>query len=353
MAVEVVSLLYGIALVVSLVYIMRTGCCYKLQIACFKSGLTNTLSITQGLSAFIILCYSKCTHLCFQVLNVGWLRGKGSVIIPPARVFHMGDLECFTGLHILFALLAIVGLATIVILPPLILIVYPLCYRVLPERIQQKFPLHYLLSRIARFKPLLDTFQGFYRCEHQYFAGLYFAYRTVFLAAFTFIRKKTVFLIVSQSLLTLMLALHLWIQPYVRTAHNAIDGGLFLILSLANAMTFYRYFLSSNSNTRNNNAIIGYVQIGLLFLPVVIAICCFIIVVIKKISTWCKGDALVHHANTSTNEVRVYQSNELYEQSTSTGTGYSLYTSDDGWRDDNTDELRLKLALKELFDSDI
>ena len=81
----------------------------------------------------------------------------------------------------------------------------------------------------------------------------------------------------------------------------------------------------------------------------VIAICCFIIVVIKKISTWCKGDALVHHANT--NEVRVHQSNELYEQSTSTGTGYSLYTSDDGWKDDNTDES--KLALKELLDSDI
>ena len=350
-AVEVVSLLYGIALVVSLVYIMRTGCCYKLQIACFKSGLTSSSSLTRGLSAFIILCYSKCTRLCFQILNVGWLRGKGTIAIPPARVFCMGDLEYFTGLHILFALSAIVGLATIVILPPLILIVYPLCYRVLPERIQQKFPLHYLLSRIARFKPLLDTFQGFYRCEHQYFAGLYFAYRTVFLVAFAFIRRNSIFLILSQSLLTLMLALHLWIQPYVRTAHNAIDGGLFLILSLANAMTFYRYFLSSNSSTRNrhNTAIIGYVQIGLLLLPVVIAICCFIIVIIKKISTWCKGDALVDHANS--NEVKVHQSNELYEQSTSTGTGYSLYTSDDGWRDDNTDESRL--ALKELFDSDI
>ena len=60
------------------------------------------------------------TRLCFQILNVGWLRGKGAVAIPPTRVFRMGDLEYFTGPHILFTLSAIVGLATIVILPPLI-----------------------------------------------------------------------------------------------------------------------------------------------------------------------------------------------------------------------------------------
>lgn len=273
---EFVTLLYGLLLVITLVYLMRSRLCYKLQIACFKRGITNTTSLTQGLSAFLILCYSQATRICFQILNIGWLTGKGTSTYYPARVFRMGTLEYFTGMHIPFAIGAIIGLLTIVAIPPALLLSYPVFYKIIPEEIQKKGVLKVILRKIENYRPIFDTFQSCFKDDYRYFAGLHFLYRSLFITLFAFVNSRLTFFATTQILLTIILSLHLWIQPYKISVHNFIDGSLYFILAVVNILTMWRYFLSYVQIKEKDVTIAGYFQVILLYLPVLV-IACYIV----------------------------------------------------------------------------
>lgn len=70
-AIKFVTLIYCLVLVLLLVVVLRVNLCYKVQLLCFKTRLTNSSSLINGLSAFLILCYSLCVRTCYQILNMG------------------------------------------------------------------------------------------------------------------------------------------------------------------------------------------------------------------------------------------------------------------------------------------
>ena len=276
-AMEAASLFYGLALVILLIYFMRSRYCYKLQFLCFKMGITNTTSLTKGLSAFLILCYSQTTRICFQLLNIGWLKGKGGRRSSKVLVFRMGNVQYLTGVHIPYAIGAIICLVTIVILPPFMLVFYPAIYRLIPEHFHKKKILKIVLYRFNKYKPVFDAFQGYFKDKHRYFAGLYFAYRIFFVASFAIANTRLTFLTLSQIFLTIILALHLWIQPYRKTIYNFLDGCLFLLMSIINLLTFCRYYISSTQLSKNDLVFIGSIQIILVYLPAIVLLACIIL----------------------------------------------------------------------------
>lgn len=269
-AMEAVALFYGLVLVIILICFMRSRYCYKLQFLCIKNGITNTTSLTKGLSTFLILCYSQTTRICFQILNIGWLRGKGGRTSPKILVFRMGYVSYFTGIHIPYALGAIICLITVVMLPPFMLLFYPAIYRIIPEHFQKKKILKIVLYRVNKYKPVFDTFQGYFKDKHRYFAGLYFAYRIFFVATFAITNTRLTFIMLSQVFLTIILALHLWIQPYHKTIYNFLDGCLFLLMSIINLLTFCRYYISSTQLDKDNLVFVGSIQLILVYLPAIV-----------------------------------------------------------------------------------
>lgn len=268
--IKFVTLLYSLALVIVLVYIMRCRYCYKLQISCFKIGITKTSSMTSGIAAFFTLCYSNATRLSFDILNAGQLIGKGELPMSPLRVFRMGNVVYFTGVHIPFAIGAVLILVTIVLIPPLFLLIYPVGVTILPEKVQRFSCFRYILWKAGLYMALFDSFQGCFKDKHRYFAGLYFLYRSAFLATFAYLQSTIIFLLINQMIISTVLALHLWVQPYKKAMHNLIDGGLFLTLAMINLLTIWRYFQTFTGGRDIEILSVGIIQLILLFIPALV-----------------------------------------------------------------------------------
>lgn len=228
-------------------------------------------SIIHGLIGFLVLCYSQSTHTSLNLLAYVSLHGRGSREEGMRRVFYMGELGFFTAGHLPYAIPATLMLISITVLPPILLLMYPLCYKVLAVCRLQESKVTKILCRVIpleRYKPFFDSFQGSFRDDHRYFAGLYFAYRLMWLITLAYVRELATFYLLLEMQLVLMLALNAYVQPYKEKWHNRSDTCIFALLALINGCTVYSYH-KRNDYTHPSNyiQITNTIQIVLACLP--------------------------------------------------------------------------------------
>ena len=273
LSMKYVTMIYSLLLVVAVVVIFKkSSLLEKLARKVFKQSVNN-VSIIHGLSGFLILCYSQCTKVSLLILTPTTLYTKGPVAIRHVS-FYDGSLTFLRGSHLIYAIPAIVSAVTLIMLPPLLFFIYPLCYKVFKIfRIQESS-----FSRIActvipleKFKPFFDSFQGSFKDEYRYFAGLYFLYRLIALMSFVLVHELSSFYNAVQILLVLMLLLHAWVQPYKQKVHNYLDACIFALLALINHLTQYNYSKTQESGQDINNTffMITSIQVALAYLPLI------------------------------------------------------------------------------------
>ena len=138
-------------------------------------------SMIHGLSAFLVLCFAKCAHVSTVVLSYGFIRGKGEKVVK-AVVYIYGEYEFFSLDHIKYVVPSLIIGIVMVVIPLVILLSYPLCFRCLAAlKVRDKRCILALCKPIEKMKPFLDSFQGCYRDNCRFFAGLYFLYRILIL----------------------------------------------------------------------------------------------------------------------------------------------------------------------------
>lgn len=260
------TLVIALILVLLLVIIMRCSWCYKLQLACFKVRLTNSASLINGLSAFLVLSYGLCSRSCYKILNIAWLHGLGPRVVGHPRVFRMGTIEYFDKEHIPYAILALLFYVTFIVIPTAFLLLQPLSYQVLPKRLLNR---NNICHKIELMKPLFDTFQGCFKDNFRFFAGLYLLYRSIASGTFALINIRFEVYIVTEIILIVMLAIHAWAQPYRKPIHNHIDTAIFLNMITINTLTIYRYYETKGQTNFNILYHVTNVQLFLGYLPVV------------------------------------------------------------------------------------
>jgi hypothetical protein len=276
-SIKFLTLVIGLIFVITLVLVMRCACCYKLQLACFKIRLTNSDSLVNGLSAFLILSYGQCCRTCFLILNFSWLHGKGQTTLPTPRVFRMGNIEYFGPEHLPYALVALFFFIFFVIVPTLFMLLQPLSYRLIPEKILNYKKVRVVCSKIELLSPFFDTFQGCFKDKMRFFAGLYLFYRLVASGTFALINTQFTVYIVIEVLLILMLTIHGLAQPYRNPLHNKIDTAIFFLMILINTLTIFRYYeFRTETNFQELNDLTN-LQLFLVFLP----INCLVIVIVS------------------------------------------------------------------------
>lgn len=237
LAFRFVTVAIAAALVVITVLLMK---------CCARNGrflqYTKSASIIHGLSAFLVVTYTQCTNISFQLLNYSVIydlnRNSKNVL------FYQGDIKYFGRDHAPYAFMAIFCLSTLTLVPPLFLITYPLCYRIgaLLKLTDTRFSrLLEVILPLSKLKPVFDSFQGCYKDEYRFFAGLYFVYRILLLAS-VLTSDPIMTFIFTQVLLCLMLTIHCMCQPYVKRAHNIIDGLFFLNCSVVNIISVLGYY---------------------------------------------------------------------------------------------------------------
>jgi predicted outer membrane repeat protein len=277
LAFKYVTVTFAFGLVVLLILIMRHFKCTKLE---ELLKIKERLSITKGLSAFLVICYAQCAKTSFYILTPILLRTHGGEVGETVTLF--GGLPFLKGRHLFYAIVAILFILTIVIIPPLVLTLYPLSVQLLGLcKLSEHWLVEKLLKilQIYRLKPLIDSFQGCYRDRFRFFAGLYFIYRILILASYSITRSTSQFFVIAQFLLLAFIGVHSVVQPYKKQVHNILDSLVFSNLVFINGCTIFLDVY--NVESRENHFAGGWhfaslfvaVQIFLMYIPMV----CFIL----------------------------------------------------------------------------
>ena len=271
LAFHYVTLLYSLLLVILTVKMIdmcniRKYCCE----CCFKMRRKQTVrgSITHGLTTFLLLCYSRFAQVSLMILIPGTLYSKGRTITRQV-VFYDGEVDFLSKTHLFYAVPALIVSVTLFLLP-LILTLYPACYKVFSALGIGESKLLGIFCKvisIENLKPILDSFQGCFKDRFRFFAGLYFFYRLFAIITFAYTSNLSVFYMIVEVQLVLMLMVHALVQPYKKRWHNALDAMLFAVLALINALTTFNFGRSFSQNYSKDIKIVTSIQGFLICLP--------------------------------------------------------------------------------------
>ncbi len=276
-AFKYVTLLYAFCLVIFVTVILKKctmKCCYSYKLSRYFSWLTKYFSfhgsIIHALSAFLILCYAQCAQSSVLLLTNVTVYSKGSTLYK-TLVYYDGQMSVE---HLPYALPAIFLAVFVLILPPILLIIYPLHNKVLSFlRISETKCVQFLFRPLDNLKPFFDSFQGCFKDEFRFFSGLYFIYRffIMFNVLYNYLQDSFFFLEIQ---LLLMLVIHAVCQPYKKRLHNIIDTLLLGNLAVIIAITYYNLTYSNTlSGTNIDVTGLSVVSCILIILPIVVAVC--------------------------------------------------------------------------------
>ena len=284
-AFKYVTVLYSLMLVVIIIFILRV-CSNQCTSKVCRIKFSAQHSIIHGLSGFLIICYSECTKISLILLTPGGLSGKGNArerTILRKVAFYNGELDYFQGKHLLYALPALFFIVIIGLVPPMLMIVYPLCYRVFGWlKISESRSVKLLCQCIPleKLKPLFDSFQSSFKDEYRFFSGLYFLYRLLALLIFAFSHSLTSFYTTIQGFFLLVLSINAIIQPYKLHRHNILDALVLTNLLIINILSFYNYALVNQLTDYDYFINISCTaQIIFLYLPLIY----LLLLVVKKL----------------------------------------------------------------------
>ena len=272
LAMKYVTILCALVLVIVTVFLWNTKLCARLLKCSCCHHRTIKNAVIHGLSAFFVMCYSQCAQVSFQILGLAVLYGYDNEQLNVVA-FRAGDQKYFHGRHLIYAIPATLSLMTLVAIPPLLLLAYPLVFKILSKCNLSEFKPVLFLSRLIPMQ-LLDSFQSCFKDNCRYFAGLYFLYRTMILATRTFVPSIFYVYICIELQLIIILSLHSAVQPYKISTHNKIDSAIFANLAIINTLSLINLFISRLGNDTgsfdiSNNILQAniYIQITLIFLP--------------------------------------------------------------------------------------
>ena len=160
LALKYATVVYALVLVICLVLVMNYCSCSCLC-RCIKRQSFST-SVIQGLSAFLVICYSQCTRVTFQLLRPGVLHQK-NLHHKETVVYYNGNVKFFSNEHLKYTIPALFFFVTLVAIPPVILLLNSVTAQVIRFISKRGYHIPRWLANkllMTRMKPLLDAFQG-------------------------------------------------------------------------------------------------------------------------------------------------------------------------------------------------
>ena len=213
---------------------------------------------------------------------------------------YNGDLSYMSVGHLEYVGPAIVCLIFIILPPPIILLLEPLLIRVSGLLNMRRNVVTYTLHRLRmKLKPFLDSFQGCFKDNCRYFAGLFFLYCVLIVLVPVFLAGSIVWSVIArQIILFLILFVHCLCFPFEKKWHNHLKTFLLIDLLLINMVQLAPLTNYSNVGT----IVMAVFQLVLMSLPLVYLMAfigyynCKIRLIKKKeeISSFQDDDSLPH-----------------------------------------------------------
>ena len=264
-------------------------CCQKLKSLVEKHVIHKT-SIVHGIATFLVLSYTQYTVTSFQILSRLSLYGEGGRRLRYV-VYLQGSVEYFAVEHLPYAIPAVFTILLLSIPPPLLLISYPLMWKIkaklsssCAKKSSEISQSEITIWPIRKLLPLIDSFQGVFRDNHRMFAGLLFLWRMILTAIFAFSANVNEFFVLTEIALLLFLSLHAVSRPYKRQLYNTIDVLMLADMAIINALTWYIYAASSDSRARDSTSTQAATSVKLLliYLPLLYMVAVPILRLLRK-----------------------------------------------------------------------
>ena len=191
-------------------------------------GREITFSFVHGFASFLLLSYSKILFVSVRLLvNIHLFDSTGQ-IGSKSMVYYDASVRYFSVPHFPFVLLAIFMLCVFVVIPALVLLLYP-------TRAFQK-SLGCCRVRWHALHAFVDTFQGYYKNgtegtrDYRYFAGLYVIVRILpfFVIAGYYLLHFLILVIIFLTIVSLLFAI---LRPYKEDWINIWDSVVFALLA--------------------------------------------------------------------------------------------------------------------------
>ena len=294
LAFKYITILYTALLIIAVICIMNK-CGGKCLGKCCRIT-TIKASVIHGISNFLMIGYSQCITVSLNLLlQVHIFPSRDGDFKPQHRLWYNGEIVHFSKEHMPYALPAIFCLLAVGILPPVLLLIYPLLNKIVAilGLEEQKFITCILrVPSTSNLKPFFDSFQGCFKDNMRFFAGVYFVYRWVILL----ININTVgffeYYTAVGGFLVFILTLHTVCQPYNKRSHNIIDALLLCNLALINFLSLFNFYRSNNPKIPNSTIIASAtVQVILIYLPALVVTACMLFYFCKYIygCVFCKN----------------------------------------------------------------
>ena len=290
---------YALLLIAVTIWLINKCNLYQ-RIYCLRASKMR-LSFTHGLSAFLVIVYAQCAIVSLKILDFTSLYSKGHKYERTVVTFQ-GDVLYFQSQHLRYAIPALFFVIFVLILPSMILLLYPSCFIVVSLlHLDDKKCVSWMLQRIphAYLKPFADSFQSCFKDNLRFFAGLYFVYRLALLGSWLIPSLLTQHFMLLELFFVSMLLVHSIFQPYKKRVHNILDSFIFFNLSVINGITVYNYYYVNIDLTHKTGTnVLIHIQAFLAYLPLAY----FVIFIITSISDKIKN---VHKFKTSSMSIQL------------------------------------------------
>ena len=269
-----ITILYASTLVVAIITAFKYCHSKRLNEILIKmkgeSATSTKATIIHGVSGFLVICYSECIRISLLLLTPVKLHAVKNNMSHHLVSFYDGEAKFFQGKHLFYAILALLIMLIVGVLPPVILISYPLCFKVLAFLKISEAKFTKLLCKcipLEKLKPFFDSFQSSYKDEYRFFSGLHFLYRLIALVAYANANPDKYYCIL-QVEFAIILTAHCICQPYKKRWHNILDALLFMILSTVNALSLFNYHFKRRSNKEYTINKTATIIVILLYVPI-------------------------------------------------------------------------------------
>ena len=203
---------------------------FKMCVRQYHNTWNIRSSLIEIFATFILLSSVKILGTSFQILSFTATHDVAGNKLKQYYCAYDASIEYFGATHLPYALLAIAISSIFVVLPFLLLAVYPCrCFHKCLNHCGPRFQVLHVF---------MDAFQGSYRtqpCDMRYFSAFYLFLRVLMLAQ-PQIFWSSMMLFTSGILSLASAAVVVTFQSYKEKAHNVIDTVLMLLLGI--------YFLS-------------------------------------------------------------------------------------------------------------
>ena len=252
-------------------FLLRRYCACKMK--CYQNIRLSTKSVIHGVNAFLVLCFAKIIILAFGILkstDISYINGSSFRKV----IYHQGNLKYFGDLlHGVYATGSLFTIVTVISIPTLILVFHPIMIGV--SRYFEWGETKYVvfinrLLFIHKLKPVLDSFQGDYKDNLSFFAGLHsFLYRLIFFCIVVVVPTPDIsgLLVMIIAYFIVILLIHILVMPFKRYIDNASYS---LIYTLMLTILIIEHYVYSTGNS----------TVWLIWLEIILSLLPFICVVI-------------------------------------------------------------------------